>query len=694
MADARRRKPPAAAHQSPSPPSARIGGVAERRRDPAGRQLSRRPSRPSQDRRGAVQVVSPGGSTGIGVILGTSGGTSWASPVYTLADELTIDWINPAISSGTTLLGSAPSTAMKARLGFDSRDDGEDAGVGVAETEGQDVGPALPGRVRQASVGRLPPLGVVGRAAVGNEDHRRPVPAVAAGAAGVVVGLDHLPQVVERGRVRRAALGAELGHGLHQAQIAQRQHGVRHVAEGDTPNRITSAMAGSSPMLARSNGSCWLTLSSGAPGHGGRHVQAEVEGEDRVALLDADVCRSSSASSYRPATVLSLQIPRTGETIIADHEQSDQGQHQVDGHAGRQPAGPSLRWPEVHSDRMHLAVQRRPPDSGLGQMSPGLGGHRRGRGGRSSPGPRCGRARCRGGDDSPGAGAPGAGENPPPAGPAPGQADPGAGAADPDPDGNPPAAVPAAEAGREAASEADRPRRTGGLSPAPRRGPARPEGDIRFGAGRGRAATGRMVTSGGERPRVGSATGGDGAPPPWAAQTARIRAAAPRASSTASSGANQAAAGGRQAGSDTSRPRSHRSHRRRRARAGHPRSGPGRHGEVDRDRPTLPLPGLDREVGGADDAQEDQRQRVAVRRQGRIAPAATAGSSQLGVMARRRPAGRRATAVGVEVLAVVAVDDEHLGAALQRPQHVLGRQVAMADRGAAVSNASSTRARA
>ena len=61
-------------------------------------------------------------------MLGTSGGTSWASPVYTLADELTIDWINPAISSGTTLLGSAPSTAMKARLGLDSLTDGQHAG--------------------------------------------------------------------------------------------------------------------------------------------------------------------------------------------------------------------------------------------------------------------------------------------------------------------------------------------------------------------------------------------------------------------------------------------------------------------------------------------------------------------------------------------------------------------------------------
>ena len=61
-------------------------------------------------RTGAVAVhgVSPAVNRD-GVMLGTSGGTSWASPVYTLADELTIDWINPAISSGTTLLGSAPS---------------------------------------------------------------------------------------------------------------------------------------------------------------------------------------------------------------------------------------------------------------------------------------------------------------------------------------------------------------------------------------------------------------------------------------------------------------------------------------------------------------------------------------------------------------------------------------------------------
>ena len=99
-------------------------------------------------------------------MLGTSGGTSWASPVYTLADELTIDWINPAISSGTTLLGSAPSTAMKARFGFDSVTTASTPGVGVAEPEGQDVGPAPPGRVRQALMGRPPALGVVGRAPV------------------------------------------------------------------------------------------------------------------------------------------------------------------------------------------------------------------------------------------------------------------------------------------------------------------------------------------------------------------------------------------------------------------------------------------------------------------------------------------------------------------------------------------------
>ena len=35
------------------------------------------------------------------VMLGTSGGTSWASPVYTLADELTIDWIKPTLHGGS-----------------------------------------------------------------------------------------------------------------------------------------------------------------------------------------------------------------------------------------------------------------------------------------------------------------------------------------------------------------------------------------------------------------------------------------------------------------------------------------------------------------------------------------------------------------------------------------------------------------
>ena len=124
----------------------------------------------------------------MGVMLGTSGGTSWASPVYTLADELTIDWINPAISSGTTLLGSAPSTAMKARLGLDSLTTASTARVGVTESEGQDVGPALPGRVGQAPVGGPPALGVVGGPAVGDEDDGRPVPPVPARPAGVVVG--------------------------------------------------------------------------------------------------------------------------------------------------------------------------------------------------------------------------------------------------------------------------------------------------------------------------------------------------------------------------------------------------------------------------------------------------------------------------------------------------------------------------
>ena len=41
------------------------------------------------------------------------------------------------------------------------------------------------------------------------------------------------PQVVEGGRVRRAALDGELGYGLDQAEIAEREQGVGHVAEGD-----------------------------------------------------------------------------------------------------------------------------------------------------------------------------------------------------------------------------------------------------------------------------------------------------------------------------------------------------------------------------------------------------------------------------------------------------------------------------
>ena len=43
---------------------------------------------------------------------------------------------------------------MKARLGLRLADHGQHARVGVTEPEGQDVGPALPGGVGQAPVGR------------------------------------------------------------------------------------------------------------------------------------------------------------------------------------------------------------------------------------------------------------------------------------------------------------------------------------------------------------------------------------------------------------------------------------------------------------------------------------------------------------------------------------------------------------
>ena len=140
-------------------------------------------------------------------------------------------------------------------------------------------------------------------------------------------------------------------------------------------------MAGSSPMLARSNGSCWLTLSMGAPGHGRRHVQAQVEGEDRVALLHADVAGSSSAySRYRVASASARSRsdqpsdarapgrrswpPRTAPPSATARSTSAQTADAAHANpaTARRPQRPACS-----------AVQGRPPGRGLGQVRPCLG---------------------------------------------------------------------------------------------------------------------------------------------------------------------------------------------------------------------------------------------------------------------------------------------------------------------------------
>src|SRR6202022_2018767 len=82
-------------------------------------------------------------------------------------------------------LGTLHGDERPVRLGL--ADDGEHTWIGVAEAEGEDVGPAFPRRVGQALVGRLPAFRVVSWPPVRDEDDRRAVPPVAARPAGVIV---------------------------------------------------------------------------------------------------------------------------------------------------------------------------------------------------------------------------------------------------------------------------------------------------------------------------------------------------------------------------------------------------------------------------------------------------------------------------------------------------------------------------
>ena len=150
-------------------------------------------------------------------------------------------------------------------------------------------------------------------------------------------------------------------------------------------------MAGSSPMLARSSGIWWLTLSIGDARHGRRHVQAQVEREDRVALLDADVrsvSRHRSVSRYRPAVGLSdarapatrSWPPRTAPTRATS---------QVDAAQTPRRRTRSARRPEVH--RACLVWRCRAAHQAMAWARYARPGRRRGAGARRRP--RSGRRR-------------------------------------------------------------------------------------------------------------------------------------------------------------------------------------------------------------------------------------------------------------------------------------------------------------
>ena len=186
----------------------------------------------------------------------------------------------------------------------------------------------------------------------------------------------------------------------------------------------------------------------------------------------------------------------------------------------------------------------------------------------------------------------------------------------------------------------------------------------------------------------------EGAPPPWAAHTDRMRAAAPRASSTASSGANQAEAGGRLAGSDTFRPRSQRSHS----------SAPG----PSRASPRWPRGTAKSTVIGPPCrwrawigklAAPTTRRKIRAReyrsdaRVG-LPPPATAGSSQFGVIARRRPAGVSGRPSGSNCSQLSQSRTNTSGPRCRDHSTFLVDRSPWPARGLAVSNASSTRARA
>ena len=461
----------------------------------------------------------------------------------------------------------------------------------------------------------------------------------------MVVAFDDLPQVVERGRVRRAALGAERGDRLHQAEIAERQQGVRHVAEGDDPEpdhlRDRRVLSDAGPQQRE----LLVDAVDGRPGHRRRDVEAEVEGEDRVALLNVHVAvrhqGTQATGSTAPTVGTSLaQMPSTGATIIATTNNPTRAITKSTAAQSARCRAPSLRCPEVQ--RACIVARCRATHQATACR-------RYARAWAPTPVP-----------DGAGAIMAAAG---PPVAPGP------AGAAGVCPVPGPVTTGAPIEPARGAASAADRRHgATGGGGTS-----------VHLGTARGEARTGWIMTSGGpDRGSRGST--GDGCPPPWLTQTLRMRADAPRVSRTASREATQAAGRRTEVGfADAQAPFAQVPQRRTGTEQGLAEAA-GRHGEVHRDRPTLPLPGLDREVGGTDDAQEDERQRVAIRLQGGIGPRLDGGIVPVG---RHGPAPIPqgvGTAVGPEALAVVAVDDEHLGAALQRPEHVLGRQVAMADR--------------
>ena len=137
-------------------------------------------SRPST---GGVRVArhpvdQSSGSTGMAVMLGQLGGTSIAEPVYTLAEELTIDWISPDTSSGITWLGSAPSAAMKALCGLEPVTVARTAGSASPKPNARMLGRRFHAGSSSRSRAAFHLSGSSVGPPVGDEYHRGPVPAV------------------------------------------------------------------------------------------------------------------------------------------------------------------------------------------------------------------------------------------------------------------------------------------------------------------------------------------------------------------------------------------------------------------------------------------------------------------------------------------------------------------------------------